>query len=135
MSSCVGGQVRWTIGASPLDARDVRREAVRWLTDAGVSKADAADLVISEPLANAVRSAHGAVSLEVSLIDGQVQIAVTDDGPGLFALPGATLPPPEAEGSRGLFLVRQLSSDLEFAADPEGFTVRCWVPIYGDLVC
>lgn len=26
------------------------------------------------------------------------------------------------------------ASRLE-ARDPEGFTVRCWVPIYGDLVC
>ena len=127
--------MRWTIGASPLEARDVRREAVRWLAGAGVSKADVAALVISELLANAVRAAQGAVSLELALIDGQVQIAVTDDGPGLLALPGATLPPPEAEGSRGLFLVRQLSSDFEFAADPQGFTIRCWVPIYGDLVC
>jgi len=126
--------VRWTIGANPLEARDVRHEAVHWLTGAGISRADDAALVIAELLANAVRAAHGTVSLEVSLVDGQVHIAVTDDGPGLLELPGATLPSPQAEGSRGLFLVRQLSSDVEFAADPEGFTVRCWVPICVDLV-
>ncbi len=126
--------MRWTIGANRLEARDVRHLAVRWLTDEGVRSADDAALVISELLANAVRAAHGAVSLELSIFEGQVQIAVTDDGPGLLALPGATLPSPRAEGSRGLFLVRQLSSDVEFAAERQGFTIRCWVPIHGDLV-
>jgi serine phosphatase RsbU (regulator of sigma subunit)/anti-sigma regulatory factor (Ser/Thr protein kinase) len=119
---------RWQLGPDRHAAQRVRREAVRWLDDQSVPAGDAA-LVIAELLANAVRAARGLVVLEVSLAAGRVQIAVSDDGPGLEELPVEMLPPLDAEGSRGLFLVRKLSSGLELDAGSVGTTVRCWLPV------
>ena len=51
--------------------------------------------------------------------DGRVSIAVSDDGPGLEELPVDTLPPLDAEGSRGLFLVRKLSTGLQLDVDAD----------------
>jgi anti-sigma regulatory factor (Ser/Thr protein kinase) len=68
------------------------------------------------------------VVLEVCVDEGRVSIAVSDDGPGLEGLPVDTLPPLDAEGSRGLFLVRKLSSGLQLDEESIGTTVRCWLP-------
>ena len=118
---------RWQLKPDRQAAQHVRREAVRWLGDRGTPAGDAA-LVIAELLANAVHAARGTVVLEVSVAEGRVHIAVSDDGPGLGELPVETLPPLDAEGSRGLFLVRKLSSGLQLDADAVGTTVRCWLP-------
>jgi serine phosphatase RsbU (regulator of sigma subunit)/anti-sigma regulatory factor (Ser/Thr protein kinase) len=118
----------WTIRPDRREAQLARREAVRWLADHGVRAGDVA-LVIAELLANAVRAARGAVVLEVSITDGRINVAVSDDGAGLDELPVDTLPPLEAEGSRGLFLVRKLSSGLELDNEALGTTVRCWLPV------
>jgi serine phosphatase RsbU (regulator of sigma subunit)/anti-sigma regulatory factor (Ser/Thr protein kinase)/GAF domain-containing protein len=118
---------RWQIRPDRHAAQQARREAVRWLDDRGVPAGDAA-LVIAELLANAVRAARGVVVLELSTSLGRVHIAVSDDGPGLEELPADTLPPLDAEGSRGLFLVRKLSRGLELDGGAVGTTVRCWLP-------
>ena len=118
---------RWQIRPDRHAAQQARREAVRWLDDRGLPAGDAA-LVIAELLANAVRAARGLVVLEVSVDLGRVHIAVSDDGPGLEELPADTLPPLDAEGSRGLFLVRKLSQGLTLDSGSVGATVRCWLP-------
>lgn len=118
---------RWQLLPNRKEAQRARRAAVQWLGDHDVPAGDAA-LVIAELLANAVRAARGAVVLEVSIDDSRVSIAVSDDGTGLEHLPADTLPPLDAEGSRGLFLVRKLSSGLELDEDAVGTTVRCWLP-------
>ncbi len=140
LASCRGGGVdapppcrsavvtgRWQLGPDRKAAQQARREAVQWLGDHSVASGDAA-LVIAELLANAVRAARGVVRLEVSIEEGRVSIAVSDDGPGLDDFPVDTLPPLDAEGSRGLFLVRQLSSGLQLDEAAVGTTVRCWLP-------
>lgn len=118
---------RWTLRPERRAAQQARRDAVRWLDDRGLAAGDAA-LVVAELLANGVRAARSLVVLELALVDDRLEIAVSDDGPGLVELPAETLPSLEAEGSRGLFLVRKLSHGL--ALDPEavGTTVRCWLP-------
>lgn len=124
---------RWQLTPDRLAAQTARRAAVQWMGDRGVPAGDAA-LVIAELLANAVRAARGTVVLEVCLDGPRLQIAVSDDGPGLEELPVETLPPLDAEGSRGLFLVRKLSSGLELDRHGVGTTVRCWLPAEPDAV-
>ncbi len=118
---------RWELRPDRLAAQQARREAVRWMADRGLEVGDAA-LVIAELLANAVRVARGVVVLELRVETGRLAIVVTDDGPGLPELPDDTLPPEDAEGSRGLFLVRKLSEGLVLDTGGVGTTVRCWVP-------
>jgi anti-sigma regulatory factor (Ser/Thr protein kinase) len=119
---------RWQITPERHAAQQLRREAVRWLSDRGVAAGDTA-LVVAELLANAVRAARGIVVLELSVRPDRVDVAVTDDGPGLVELPDEELPALDAEGNRGLFLVRKLSRDVELDPDTIGTTVRCWLPI------
>lgn len=119
---------RWQITPARHAVQQLRREAVRWLADRGVEAGDTA-LVVAELLANAVRVARGIVVLELALGNGRVDVAVTDDGPGLFDLPDEELPAIDAEGHRGLFLVRKLSRDVELDPDTIGTTVRCWLPV------
>jgi PAS domain S-box-containing protein len=119
---------RWQIQPERHAAQQVRRDAVRWLDERGVAAGDTA-LVVAELLANAVRAARGIVVLELALRDGRVDIAVTDDGPGLLELPDEEMPALDAEGNRGLFLVRKLSRDVELDPDTIGTTVRCWLPV------
>jgi anti-sigma regulatory factor (Ser/Thr protein kinase) len=104
---------------------------VRWLGERGVAAGDTA-LVVAELLANAVRAARGIVVLELSVRQGRVDVAVTDDGPGLMELPDEDLPALDAEGNRGLYLVRKLSRDVELDPDTIGTTVRCWLPVEPD---
>ena len=118
---------RWQLRPDRHAAQQARRDAVRWLDDQGLPAGDAA-LVIAELLANAVRAARSLVVLELTVELGRVHIAVSDDGPGLEELPGETLPPVDAEGSRGLYLVRKLSEGLELDGNSVGATVRCWLP-------
>jgi PAS domain S-box-containing protein len=122
---------RWQIAPERHAAQQLRREAVRWLSDRGVAAGDTA-LVVAELLANAVRAARGIVVLELSVRQGRVDVAVTDDGPGLVELPDEELPALDAEGNRGLFLVRKLSRDVELDPDTIGTTVRCWLPVEAD---
>lgn len=123
---------RWQLGPDRHAAHQARRDAVRWLSDREVAVGDAA-LVIAELLANAVRAARGIVVLEVEVNADKLHIAVSDDGPGLEELPDEVLPPLEAEGSRGLYLVRKLSAGLELDSSALGTTVRCWIPIESRL--
>ncbi len=118
---------RWELTPSRYEAQRVRREAARWLSDRSVDAGDTS-LVVAELLANGVRAARGLVVLELRLQPGRVCVAVSDDGPGLVELPHDELPSLEAEGSRGLFLVRKLSQGLVLDAQAIGTTVRCWVP-------
>jgi PAS domain S-box-containing protein len=123
---------RWQIAPERHAAQQLRREAVQWLSDRGVAAGDAA-LVVAELLANAVRAARGIVVLELSVRPGRVDVAVTDDGPGLLELPDEELPALDAEGNRGLYLVRKLSRDVELDPDTIGTTVRCWLPVETDV--
>jgi anti-sigma regulatory factor (Ser/Thr protein kinase) len=119
---------RWQLGPDRHAAHQARRDAVRWLSDRGIAAGDAA-LVIAELLANAVRVARGVVMLELVVAADKLRVSVSDDGPGLDELPDDALPPLEAEGSRGLYLVRKLSAGLELEREGPGTTVRCWLPI------
>jgi serine/threonine-protein kinase RsbW len=89
------------------------------LRSVGVTPPDIADLAValSEACSNAVRHASGAPCYEVEiLIDEQgCTIRVTDEGAG-FDPHGAPVPPPTAQGGRGLALMDALVDRFEIDA-------------------
>lgn len=115
---------RWEIRPERRAAQDLRRAATTWIEQQGLLSGDAA-LVIAELLANAVRAASNEIVLELAVHRGSLQVTVTDDGPGLQALPNVRLPSWEAEGSRGLFLVHELAQDVRLTSAKLGTSVTC----------
>lgn len=93
---------------------------------------DAADeilLVAHELATNAVKHGGGRGRLRLSAADGRVWCVVSDNGPGLRDphLAGVTLPARNKPGSRGLWVVRQMS-DLTIATTTAGTTVTAAIP-------
>ena len=122
--------MQWQLAPDRQAASQVRREAVRWLDSQHLEPLDDAAVVIAELLANAVCAANQTVLLDVEVESvRRIGISVTDDGPGFRTLPARELPPIEAEGSRGLFLVRTLSTGFSVGRTTAGTTVRCSLAI------
>jgi anti-sigma regulatory factor (Ser/Thr protein kinase) len=105
--------------SDPALFRAVRRFAAQFVTLAGGSEEDAAEVEIAtgEVLANAYqhayRKTHGPLQLDLSYDAQKVEIAVHDEGgtaPGTLVIP-STL----AEGNehRGLYLVGKLIDDVD----------------------
>jgi anti-sigma regulatory factor (Ser/Thr protein kinase) len=112
-------------------ARDFRLRLARAMADAGISddRVDAMLLSAAEVVTNATQHAGGAPSVRVGTVDGDFVCEVRDDGPGLDdPLAGWTPPHPGRNGGAGLWVARQLTRRLDFAAAPGGGTiVRLWV--------
>lgn len=75
------------------------------------SEVFAAELVIGELLTNSYRYAPGDVRVTFDWEATRAQLVVCDQGDG-FRLP-ATLPDPQSERGRGLFIVQSLVDTLE----------------------
>lgn len=121
--------VQWQVGPERHDAHRVRREASAWLADQQVAPLDDLALIVAELLANAIEAARGIILLDLTIADGRVRVCVTDDGPGFALVPPGALPSPEAESSRGLYLVWSLSEDFHVDHRADRTTVRCVVPL------
>jgi anti-sigma regulatory factor (Ser/Thr protein kinase) len=123
--------VQWRLRPESRAAGQARRDAVRWLAAQGLpgGTTDDVAVIIAELLANAIRVAPRTVVLDLEVAAGRCHVTVTDDGPGFRELPPDTLPPLEAEGSRGLFLVRTLSRGFAVQKGPAGTVVCCWLPV------
>jgi anti-sigma regulatory factor (Ser/Thr protein kinase) len=81
---------------------------------------DAAEVMVSELATNAVRHAHTAFSMTVSLTDSRVRIEVSDGGSGLPSL----LSPATTELSgRGLKIVDGLADEWGVEPSTRGKTV------------
>jgi serine phosphatase RsbU (regulator of sigma subunit)/anti-sigma regulatory factor (Ser/Thr protein kinase) len=118
----------WTIAPEATAVTATRRALGHWLVDLGAPSDDAL-LAVSELLANAVRAARERVTLTVSVRDDVIVAEVADDGPGALGLDdlGTTMPVLDAEGGRGLFLVRAVADDVTALSTAEGSLVRCVV--------
>lgn len=84
-------------------------------------------IALTEACANAVRHAAGLdyrVSLSVGPDGCEVEVLDTGTGPGLGAGETAAAYDADAESGRGLFLMRALVDDFEFAHELEGTRVR-----------
>jgi len=108
------------VGDHAGDVVRVRHDVRRFLeaqADRERSDLDAAELVVGELIANAVR--HGAPPFGVCIDwhDDPPVLCVVDRGRGIR--PVYPAPDPQSERGRGLLLVRALAGDLVVDASPE----------------
>ncbi|MGC4806853.1 ATP-binding protein [Micromonospora sp. DT233] len=78
-------------------------------------------LAVHELVTNVVRHGGGSGRLRLCRQGDRLTCEVTDDGPGLDAVPVA-LPAPNQVGHRGLWLAQQLTDGLEIRTDGRGTT-------------
>lgn len=116
---------RVRLAADPAAAAQARGQvlaAIRaWDVPLGQDAADAAVLLTSELVTNAIRYGTGAsVTLTVACCGGQLRVDVHD---GSAALPLVTEAPGEAETGRGLMLVATLADEWGYYRTSAGKAV------------
>ncbi|QDY77673.1 ATP-binding protein [Streptomyces qinzhouensis] len=120
-------QIRFPVPGTHAAASSARRDLVAairaWGTLLPPELLDAAELVASELITNAVRhaGADGPISAGAHLGTGGLRIEVIDTN---SEIPEAGLPGTAAEAGRGLFLVAALADRHGFDPLPSG--KRCW---------
>ncbi|WP_063754526.1 ATP-binding protein [Microbispora rosea] len=101
----------WVLPAVPSStsrARRLVRAVLRdWTGSADGEVAEAAELLVSELVANAVRHGRGEPVLALVLRDGVLRCEVEDEAP--VPLRPRDRSPDDAEGGRGLLIVESLS--------------------------
>ncbi|MFG3217306.1 ATP-binding protein [Streptomyces sp. NPDC048185] len=111
-------------------SRDVVQGFVARLADAGVRTADtfldAARLVASELVTNALRHAPGPCRLELTLVEGGVEIAVSDTGQDF---PTFLPSDPLRVGRHGLEIVTRLCDEVITKPHTTGKTVSARLPL------
>ncbi|MGX4687930.1 SpoIIE family protein phosphatase [Streptomyces sp. JNUCC 63] len=99
----------WTVWRVPEAVRHARRFTRRTLRSWGVTEdADAALLVVSELVTNALVHTGGQVRLDLTLVDRRLRIAVADGSPRTPVKPAGI--GWEATGGRGILLVEAVSA-------------------------
>ncbi|GAA2573638.1 ATP-binding protein [Streptomyces lienomycini] len=111
-------------------SRDVVHGFVARLAERGVEPADtfadAARLVVSELVTNALRHAPGPCRLVLTLADGHVEIAVRDTGDGF---PTFLPRDPLRIGRHGLEIVTRLCGEVVTRPHASGKTVSARLPL------
>jgi serine phosphatase RsbU (regulator of sigma subunit)/anti-sigma regulatory factor (Ser/Thr protein kinase) len=116
------GTVRTWLPALPKSAA-ASRAALRSLLDEAGLATEAAQLLVSELVGNAVRHAPEAdVLLRASLTDGLLRVELQDSSSRLPVAPHR--PPWEAEGGRGLLLVESMAE--RWGVEPVLYGKRVW---------
>ena len=116
------------VPARPADvvaevASDARRGIRAHVTPfVGDELGDDLELVVTELLGNTTRHVGTGMACIWREAD-RVVVAVTDAGDGIDDLAAGYRRSGEEEGGRGLWLVRQLSTTMDFVVDGEGHTV------------
>lgn len=119
--------------ASPRNVGVARARASDVLTQAGVSKSEAANalLVVSELVSNAVQAAEpeSSIGLEIFRAGDQVRIAVTNVGS--YPLASAQLVPSSADHGRGrgLGIVQLFAQDIEIGTTAGQTTLTAWLDV------
>ncbi|HZF91707.1 SpoIIE family protein phosphatase [Streptomyces sp.] len=99
----------WTVWRVPEAVRHARRFTNRTLRAWGIAgQADAALLIVSELVTNALVHTGGPVRLDLTLVGGRMRVAVADNSPRSPVKP--TSIGWEATGGRGLLLVEAMSA-------------------------
>ncbi len=122
----------WYVPNERGATRELRREFMRFITRHASPDSDleAAQLIFSELLTNAVESSDGPVWVSLDWGGQQPVLSVNDLGPG-FELPDNTdMPDPSVVGGRGLLIVTHLVGHLEVARKAAGGSrVRAILPL------
>ena len=63
---------------------------------------------------------QGPLSIQLNCEEGEVELQIRDRSAGFHFPESASLPPPDAEQGRGLFLMRSLMTVVEYLQDEEG---------------
>jgi len=114
---------------------ELRRHVLRLAARAGLTtdRSDEFAVAVSEAVSNAIRHAGGSGELAVIKDDQSRLIAeVTDDGPGIPCSVVVRLPPLEATGGRGLWLLQALTDHAEVHTSGRGTTVRLEMSLQRD---
>jgi PAS domain S-box-containing protein len=123
------GDVAWEFAPMVERAHQVRQECAAWLAAHRVDADHVNDfqLVVSELVANAVHAARSRVSVHVWLDPRSIVVEVADDGTGapeLARVGGFSPPSHDVDAGRGLYIVRQLSSEVAVTSGAAGTVVR-----------
>ncbi len=110
---------------------EVRAIVFRHALAAGLPEARANDLVlaVSEVAANTLRHTRSSGTLDIWHDGDEVVCEVHDSGTITDPLAGRRLPPPDASGGHGLWLVHQVCDLVELRSDSSGTTVRMHMAI------
>ena len=135
-------RLRLTFAGSPEGVRSALGEMRAFLQRAGTDEdaAGTAEIVLAEALNNVAEHAYATmpeapISLDLDLSDAALHAEITDAGAALpqFRLPEGSLPdlgracdPPE--GGFGWFLIRQLSSTLDYRRQEGRNVLRIEIP-------
>ncbi|WP_309032975.1 ATP-binding protein [Streptomyces alfalfae] len=130
-SSVLSTTVDFKGGSAAIPAsRDVVQGFVGRLGEAGVPTSaeflDAARLVTSELVTNALRHAPGPCRLVLTLVEDQVEIAVSDTGEGF---PTFLPRDPLRVGRHGLEIVTRLCDEVITKPHAQGKTVYARLPL------
>ena len=92
----------------------------------GCTRARVADLVLAvhELATNTLRYARGDGEVRIWREDATLLVEVADDGHIADPLAGRDLPPQDAHGGFGLYLVNQLCDLVQLRSSPEGSVIR-----------
>jgi anti-sigma regulatory factor (Ser/Thr protein kinase) len=130
-SSPGSDRARWTVSATLESVGSTRRDVNKWLLLVGASKAirDAAGLVVSELLTNAVRATadpQGRIRLALNKQPAGWEVTVADRGHGFPARPRQqqlTAGDPLPVTGRGLLVVDRLAGPVSVQRRAAGWTV------------
>lgn len=116
----------------PLDAgpRELRERLLAEMSVAGVAAPEADNMLraTGEVLANARRHGGDSATMRVGRIGDQFVCEVSDLGPGMDNPLAGFLPPrPGHADGAGLWVARQLTTQLELLPSSGGLTVRLWI--------
>lgn len=118
------------LGPQVADTSAVRLRLARWLDGIGIEDHEAIDdvlLIVSELATNAIRAACTQAHARVALGPRDLEVEVSDDGPGLPPEARAVLDAsaPAADRLRGLYLVSELSDEVTVSSGAAGTVIRC----------
>ncbi|MFD3806897.1 ATP-binding protein [Streptomyces sp. NPDC058619] len=126
MSAAVLDQPLSRMNRPAAAARDATRafltRATRLRAPAKDESTDNVLLVVAELVANAIRHTVGPCALRLELLDGSIDVCVTDRSPHL---PQPRTPSTDGTGGWGWFLVKRLATHIRINPVPEGGKTIC----------
>jgi anti-sigma regulatory factor (Ser/Thr protein kinase) len=110
------------------DVEQFRENLARELVAAQVPKAKVLEMLLAatEVAANALEFGGGVRDVRVGRVDGRFVCEIVDAGEGFDDPAAGYLAPRPGRGS-GLWVARQLTWEIDFLRNAEGFTARIWL--------